>query len=56
MKRRGSPLRPGIVAAVLVAVALAVAVSGDWMLLVPATLALAAAGGLARSLRMTGRK
>lgn len=49
MRRRGG-LPRGMVAAVVVVVALAVAVSGDLFLLVPATLALAAAGGLARSL------
>lgn len=56
MKRRGSPLRPGLVAAVVVVLVLALVVSGDWLLLVPAALALAIAGVMARSPWMRGRK
>lgn len=51
--RRRVGLPRGIVAAVVTVVVLAVVVSGDWLLIVPAGLALAAAGGPARSLRMT---
>lgn len=49
MKRRGSPLRPGMVAAVVVVVVLAVVISGDLLLLVPAALALGVAGVMTRS-------
>ncbi len=55
MKRRGG-LPRGMVAAVVTVVVLAVVISGDWLLLVPEALALAAAAGLMQTLRMTGRK
>lgn len=48
MKRRGG-LPRGMVAAVVTVVVLAVVISGDWLLLVPAALALAVAGVMARS-------
>lgn len=48
MRRRGG-LPRGMVAAVVLVTVLAVAVSGDWLLLVPAALALAVASVMARS-------